>query len=221
MPFVTHKSLIGLGILAVVGVGALGAFAWSGIYNVGADDAHTAPVHAFLDMARTRSIATRASKIEVPDLSDQARIRQGAGNYAAMCAGCHLSPEAAPTEMSGGLYPAPPNLTQVEIAPAEAFWAIKHGLKASGMPAWGRSMNDAYIWNMVAFLQALPKMDAAGYRSMVAASGGHSHGGGETAPHADAAPEQSAEDESKEHVGNRMPASASTVPAHGEAGHHH
>ena len=30
---------------------------------------------------------------------------------------------------------------------------IKHGIKASGMPAWGKSMADDYIWGMVALLQ--------------------------------------------------------------------
>ena len=67
--------------------------------------------------------------------------------------------------------------------PAHHFWVIKHGIKASGMPAWGKSMNDEYIWNMVAFLQGLPKLNAEQYRAMVASSGGHSHGGGETEPH--------------------------------------
>jgi hypothetical protein len=41
-------------------------------------------------------------------------------------------------------------------------------------------MNDDYVWNMVAFLKVLPKLDQARYQSMVARSGGHSHGGGET-----------------------------------------
>jgi hypothetical protein len=54
---------------------------------------------------------------------------------------------------------------------------IKHGIKASGMPAWGKSMGDEYIWGLVAFLQQLPKLDAAGYKTLVASSGGHSHGG--------------------------------------------
>jgi mono/diheme cytochrome c family protein len=52
-----------------------------------------------------------------------------------------------------GLYPAPPNLTITTVDAAHAFWVIKHGIKASGMPAWGKSMEDAYIWNMAAFLQ--------------------------------------------------------------------
>jgi hypothetical protein len=51
------------------------------------------------------------------------------------------------------------------------------------MPAWGKSMGDEYIWGMVAFLQQLPKLDAAHYKALVASSGGHSHGGGESGEH--------------------------------------
>src|SRR5690606_23729244 len=114
------------------------------------------------------------------------RIRQGAGNYNAMCTGCHLTPGAGETELSKGLYPAPPNLTKETVDAAEAFWVIKHGIKASGMPAWGKSMDDEYIWNMAAFLQELPKLDKAQYEALVASSGGHSHGGGETGGHSHA-----------------------------------
>src|SRR3546814_1173163 len=53
------------------------------------------------------------------------------------------------------------------------------------MPAWGKSMDEEYIWNMAAFLQVLPTLDEGEYQAMVARSGGHSHGGGETKPHAD------------------------------------
>ena len=86
----------------------------------------------------------------------------------------------AETELSKGLNPAPPNLSREPVDAAEAFWVIKHGIKASGMPAWGMSMQDEYIWGMVAFLQELPKLSPAQYQAMVASSGGHSHGGGET-----------------------------------------
>ncbi len=170
---------IGLSVLAL----AAGVFVWSGIYNIGADDPHFRPTYAILETLRDRSIETRAAKLEIPDLSDPARIKQGAGNYNAMCTGCHLSPGMAETELSKGLYPAPPNLSADEVEPAHAFWVIKHGIKASGMPAWGKSMGDEYIWNMAAFLQKLPTLDAAQYKVMVAQSGGHSHGGGETGAH--------------------------------------
>jgi mono/diheme cytochrome c family protein len=183
MPFVTRKSLLTLSLLSGVAVLAAAGFIWSGVYNVGADDQHTRPVYAVMEALRERSIQARASKLEVPDLADPARITQGAGNYNAMCMGCHLAPGMPETELSKGLYPAPPNLTRTAVDAAEAFWVIKHGIKASGMPAWGKSMDDEYIWNMAAFLQQLPKLDANQYQAMVASSGGHSHGGGETKPH--------------------------------------
>lgn len=164
-------------VLALLTIG----WVWSGMYDIAADRPHTRPVAWLLEVLRERSIAVRAPDIEVPPLEDDALIRAGAGNYDAMCSGCHLAPGMAETELSRGLYPAPPNLAQTGIAdPAAAFWAIKHGIKASGMPAWGRSMEDAHIWGMVALLRALPEMTPQHYRTQVADSEGHSHGGLET-----------------------------------------
>ena len=200
MPFVTRKSLLTLSILSGVAVLAVAGFVWSGIYNIGADDQHTRPVYALMETMRERSIEARASKLKVPDLKDPARITQGAGNNNAMCMGCHLAPGMEATEMSKGLYPAPPNLTQETVEAAEAFWVIKHGIKASGMPAWGKSMDDEYIWNMAAFLQALPKLTPEQYQALVASSGGHSHGGGESEGHAHAEGGEDHHDEGDAHA---------------------
>jgi mono/diheme cytochrome c family protein len=164
--------------IAVLGLGAAAAFALfvgTGVYNFAADEPHTAAVHALLETMRDRSIETRAAGLQAPDLSEPKRIVQGAGNYNAMCVGCHLAPGMAGSELSKGLYPAPPNLSKEKVEPAQAFWVIKHGIKASGMPAWGKSMSDEYVWNMAAFLQELPELDADGYKEMVARSGGHHH----------------------------------------------
>lgn len=184
MSFATRKTLATLGVCIGVGVLAVAGFVWSGAYDVGADEPHWPATHAVLETIRQRSIDVRASKLHLPsDLANPDRVRQGAGNYAAMCAGCHLSPGVEETEMSRGLYPSPPNLTKQAVEAGRAFWAIKHGIKASGMPAWGRSMEDEYIWNMAAFIQELPKLDVASYKALVDSSGGHSHGGGESRPH--------------------------------------
>ena len=182
MSTVSKIALSAVGALVVVVVGAF-VTVRLGVYNIAADDEHTRPVHALLESVRERSILARARQVTVPNLKDPARTTQGAGNYSAMCAGCHLAPGAEPSELSRGLYPAPPNLSRAAVDPAEAFWVIKHGIKASGMPAWGKSMEDGYIWNMVAFLEVMPTLDAAAYERMVAQSGGHSHGGMEDRPH--------------------------------------
>ena len=177
----TLRNTLRLGAAATVALGLGAAALWSGGYDVGADAPHSRPVYALLEYARERSVAVRARELRPPALDDPERIRQGAGNYEAMCAGCHLAPGRGPSELSRGLYPAPPDLSRHEVDPAQAFWTIKHGIKASGMPAWGASMDDAHLWNLVAFLRRLPRMDAAEYRDWVQRSDGHSHGGGETA----------------------------------------
>lgn len=179
------QTLIGIAIAlaALVALVALGALVvGTGIYNVAADEEHTAPVYRLLETARERSVAVRASDITVPsNLADPERIRRGAGNYDSMCVGCHLGPQAKETELSRGLYPEPPALAKARATdPARTFWVIKHGIKSTAMPAWGKSMEDQYIWDMVAFIRKLPEMSAEDYVSTVRASGGHSHGGTES-----------------------------------------
>ena len=170
-----------LGLLILVAIGT-GAFIWSGAYNIAADEPHWPVTEWLMDAARERSIAAQASGIVVPALDDESLIQTGAGNYDAMCVGCHLQPGVERTELSDGLFPSPPNLGRDRIDdPAEAFWVIKHGIKMSGMPAWGKSMDDESIWGMVAFLQQLPDMSEARYRELVESSEGHVHGPAESA----------------------------------------
>jgi mono/diheme cytochrome c family protein len=153
--------------LGVLVIGAM-AFVYSGLYNIGADDHHTKPVFAIMQTLREHSIHARSKDLTVPDLNDPQLILKGAGQYAAMCTECHLAPGKEDSEIRPGLYPQPPNLSQVRIDPKDEFWVIKHGIKMSAMPAWGASHDDATIWSMVAFLQKLPDMTPAQYKDIVA-----------------------------------------------------
>ncbi len=227
------KTVIKTLVAGFTGAGLVAAgVAYSGLVNVGADDPHLPGVRAFLSMARDRSIEVRARNIQVPDLKDPALLRSGAGNYNAMCIGCHLAPGLEKTELSQGLYPAPPNLSRrgTDGQPAATFWVIKHGIKASGMPAWGHSMGDPYIWGLVAFIQQLPELDAQGYQQLVAASGGHQHGGGEDdmhghGSHHDAQPtgsRVSGSDAGEPQAADAVqPPSSGTVHIHADGKEHH
>ena len=182
----TAKHIVATVLVLTFGAAAASAaFVWSGAYDIGADAKHTPLVYSVLDTLRERSVKVRADKLQVPDLTAEAGIVKGAGNYAAMCVQCHMAPGVDHTELSRGLYPEPPNLTKEKVDPAEVFWVVKHGIKASAMPAWGHSMPDADIWNVAAFLQKLPELNQVQFDQMVAASGGHSHGGGEGGAHHD------------------------------------
>ena len=157
-------------IVLIVVAALAAAFIYSGIYNVGADAPHSKLVFAMLDALRDRSTANHARKIGVPaDLNDPKRVAAGAGLYGEMCAECHLGPGLEKTEISQGLYPAAPQLAQpTDLSPAEMFWTIKHGVKLSAMPAWGKTHSDELIWDMVAFIRRLPKMSPAQFKAAVA-----------------------------------------------------
>jgi len=149
-------------------VAGAAAYVSLGMYNVAADEKHWAATERLLERLRTRSIAARSRDIgEMPNLDDAKRIQTGAGQYAEMCVPCHLAPGIKDSPLRQGLYPQPPDLTQVKVEPRAAFWVIKHGIKMTAMPAWGASHDDATIWAIVAFLRKLPALDAEAYASMV------------------------------------------------------
>ena len=169
-------------VLAVIGLAAGAGFVYSGVYEIGADDPHWSVTSELVEALRERSIAARSRGIDVPrDLGTIERARRGAGNYDAMCTGCHLKPGMEDSEIRKGLYPQPPDLTKDAAAPDEAarrFWIIKHGLKMTAMPAWSRSgVDDDTIWDMVALLQRLPALSPEQYDELVESSEGHTHAG--------------------------------------------
>ena len=167
--------------LVVLAAGA-GLFVWSGAYDMGADRPHLPLTERLVATLRDRSTEGHARGIAVPDLDDPQRIAEGAHHYAEMCTGCHLAPGMDATELRTGLYPQPPNLAEDGIDnPAEAFWIVKHGLKMSAMPAWGKTHTDAQVWALVAFARRLPTLTPAQYRQLT--TGTPSHAGGRATPH--------------------------------------
>lgn len=72
---------------------------------------------------------------------------------------CHLAPGVRPNELSKGLYPAPPQLAQSPcLDPRVSYTVIKHGLKMTGMPAWGGPHGDEQVWSLLAFVAKMPGM---------------------------------------------------------------
>tara|TARA_R110001583_G_scaffold186189_1_gene346803 strand:- start:33447 stop:34052 length:606 start_codon:yes stop_codon:yes gene_type:complete len=170
------KSLLIVIVLAVIGVGI---FIYSGAYPIGADVPHGKFEYWLLETLRDKSIDKSSEGITVPPLDSPELLLAGGPDYNDMCAACHLKPGKDQSDMSLGLYPSPPNLvTHSEASEHEhgnneqlarrQFWVIKHGIKASGMPAWGPTHDDERIWAMVAFLQKLPDLSPDQYQILTA-----------------------------------------------------
>lgn len=149
-----------------------GIYIYIGAYNIAADAPHSRFVYSTLDALRERAIAAHARYIKAPaDLNDAKRMAAGAGLYNEMCTGCHLGPGLEKSEMSQGLYPPAPELALGnDHSPEQMFWIIKHGVKLTAMPAWGKTHDDQLIWDMVAFIRKLPKLSPEQYKAAVASA---------------------------------------------------
>ncbi len=180
-------------------LGAIG-FAYSGLYNVAASKEHGGVFSWFLSTTSHVSIARRAADIEVPDLADAALIQAGINDFDSMCSGCHGAPGKSAGAMGQGLNPAAPDLAEsaVDMQPSELFWVTKHGIRMTGMPAWGVTHDDESLWPVVAFMNTLPGLGADDYQALLAsaADAGHhapeetnDHGSEDSGPPAQAAPE--------------------------------
>lgn len=169
------RSAVFGGVFTIVIIAVVAAVYFAlGFYDIGADAPHLGVTRTFIGYVRNRSIAVRVGDITVPSLNEPGRVADGASDYDAMCTSCHLAPGMAENEMRPGLYPKPPNLSEIPaLPPAVQFWVIKHGIKMSGMSAWGKTHSDDEIWNMVAFLQKLPKLTPGEYKMLVGIAAGH------------------------------------------------
>ena len=153
-------------VVALIGGGWL--FVHSGAFDIAADTPHSQPVYWLMQKVREYSIAARATDPVPGDLTDEKLIASGAGQYAEMCASCHLAPGMKRTEISRGLYPRAPELRRGSaLTPAEEFWVMKHGIKMTGMPAWGATHDDEILWDVVAFLRKFPELTAEQYQTLV------------------------------------------------------
>lgn len=185
------KILLTLLCILILVVGGLLAVAYLGIVDVAATTAHNDAVEWFLVTTRDRSIDSRAERIEVPPLDDPRMLRTGLEHYHAMCVTCHGAPGVDPAELAQGLNPMPPDLYSEKDSPAETFWVVKHGIRMTGMPAFGPTHSDDALWALTAFVQRLPDLSAEDYAQMVAnaglgapGGGGHDHEHGEGHEHA-------------------------------------
>ena len=178
-------------IVVIIVVG----YVYSGLYDVSATSPHSGLANWVMSTTMHASVDRRAKEIDVPNLDDEALQLAGINDFDAMCAACHGAPGRDPQAMGQGLNPPAPDLTEsaAHRTVAELFWVTKHGIKMTGMPAWGASHDDEDLWPVVAFMTVLPKLSADAYQSMLASAAGSGHHAADDVSHShsDAAIESS------------------------------
>lgn len=169
--------------LAVVVIGAL-AVIWTGAYNVAASAPHAGIVRWALDTTLHNSVKSRAEQSTLsPEMLRNADLRAGLRDFQEYCVHCHGAPGVKPHEWTTGMTPNPPELSRAarEWSPDQVFWIVKHGIKMTGMPAFGDTESDETIRNIAVFVEQLRGMAPEEYQRLKRSWGeggeGHQHGG--------------------------------------------
>ena len=146
----------------------------TGSYNVAADERHTPLVGWATSTTMRNSVQSRAGDLTAPAFTP-AMVMKGGGEYKAMCQHCHGGVGTGREEWAEGMLPNPPALAGAakDWTPEEVFWLVKHGVKMSGMPAFGGSHDDRTIWSIAAFVKAMPTMSAEQYAAVPSEKSGH------------------------------------------------
>jgi mono/diheme cytochrome c family protein len=154
-----------LGILfALVAMIVGGWFALKQGYVDFAADQRPSFVESKLAMAAVdASTGRRALDQKNPISPTEESIAAGAKLYLDHCGGCHGVPSNPDSRFARSFYPAVPGFFHdaPDMSEGANFYIIRHGIRWTGMPAWGSTLNDTQIWQVVTFLSNIGKLPLA------------------------------------------------------------
>lgn len=151
-----------LGVVATLLVVVLGAFLYlrMGYLDMRADAApsrfESQWAMRFLDASVDRRAPDQTSPIEASD----ANLIEGIKLYKTHCAMCHGAP-GHPEKSFGHPFnpPAPQFMEEApDMSEGENDYIIQHGVRWTGMPAWGATLSDKQIWTLTTFLSHMEKL---------------------------------------------------------------
>jgi len=153
------------GCLATLLAFFLGAllFIRSGLFEVAASKPHGPLVYQVVKTTMVHAVRLRARGTAAPPRFERGRILAGFCAYEAHCVTCHGALSVARDRWANGLTPDPPYLIDAPLhwTPGQLHWIITNGVKMTAMPAWGDSLSDSEVWNLVAFLETANRQPGA------------------------------------------------------------
>ena len=148
-----------LAIVLTIGVGVFKL----GLIPVNADVPPSGLETRFIPIAVRASVASHAEEQPNPVSPTDENLIAGGEVYNELCARCHGTPGRGPSVLGASFYPPAPQFPVQASAytEGELFWIVKHGIRNTGMPAWGRLLTDQDIWKVVAVLRRLNSLPPA------------------------------------------------------------
>ena len=146
-------------MLAAYGIGAL-AFLMLGFAEVRADVNEPAPIRAWMGMT-VRASVRRHAPSAIPSPATDSDVFAGGRHYFDGCAGCHGTPGKPRHPREEFLSPPYLPTLRSQYSEPEIYWIIKHGIRHTGMSAYGPFFKENQIWQTAAFVKRMPDIPQA------------------------------------------------------------
>lgn len=109
------------------------------------------------------SMEHHAPRESNPQPATDDNLISGMKVYTMNCAICHGTLDLKPSPLEHSLYPPPPQLI---LNPPNApewhvYYAVRTGIRYTGMPAWDKALSNEEMWQVTAFLSHIGKLSPA------------------------------------------------------------
>jgi hypothetical protein len=106
------------------------------------------------------SMDRHAPRVTNPLTPIDQNLEDGMKLYTMNCALCHGGLDRKPSTLANSMYPPPPNLISDPPDDPEwhIFFAIRTGVRYTGMPAWDKTLSEQDIWKITMLLSHLDKL---------------------------------------------------------------
>ena len=153
-----------LGVVITLALEALGGlfFLRLGLFPMEASARPSALEVRLATMALNASLARSVQPGMGSGEPTEADLRRGLTLYRTGCSECHGVPGQESVYGRSFYPPAPQFALQPPRRPqAEIHYVVKHGIRNTGMAAWGNTMQDEQVWKVAAFLSRLDSLPPA------------------------------------------------------------
>ena len=157
---------VGVIITILAGAACVYVILAKGVIPAGADSGPVPLEKWAARLSLHATLSQEAPNTPNPVQLTDANLIAGIQLYGQHCAICHGTADgnASASPVAKGEYPKPPQLAThgVEDDPEGAtYWKINHGIRWTGMPAWGSTLSEQQMWTLALFLKHMDKLSPA------------------------------------------------------------
>jgi mono/diheme cytochrome c family protein len=140
----------------------------TGLVNFSADQPSSDTEKHLAMSAVDASTDRHAPELKNPLPANEDTIVSGADLYMNHCAGCHGVPSNKDSVFANSFNPPVPVFFKdaPDMSENQNFYIIQHGIRWTGMPAWGKTLSSTQIWQLVTFLSNIEKLPPAAAKKL-------------------------------------------------------